>query len=348
MNFKRILKSIIILVITTLSCISCKNAKTTETNNPVVIGYLTSHRVNALDSGHYNRLTHVIYKKIKPLADGGLLINKRIIEDIKTIKNQIKGKNIKLIAGFGGGEISGYSEFMDQLTQNKTARENLAKNLKAFCVNNKIDGVDINWEHPKTNLQRDNLALAMRQIAKEFEGTELLLTAAFNSSSKCGLETAKRLAPYIDFVNIMTYDIYESNIHATVNHYTRVIESYIEAGIDKAKIVPGLPFYGKEVDKMSDGKPGRSAVVYRKIIELKPEMPEDVNIVDVTKVVNGRSSDIKYAFDSVDKIRAKTKIALELGVAGVMIWEVGHDVKSTSTKSLLWAIQNEISKASSK
>ncbi len=342
MKSKLILKSLIILVITVSSCISCNNNNTTKTNSPVVIAYLPSYEVDDFYVGHYDKITHVIYKQMKPLADGELSFNKLGFRNIKIIKNQIKDKEVKLLVGVAGGAASGYSEFMDILTRDAKARENLAKNLKAFCFDNGIDGVDINWEHPKSDEQRDNLALTVNCIAKEFKGTDLELTAAFNSSAKCGLQTAKRLAPFVKYVSIMTYDMFSKNSHAPIALYKRVINNYINSGIPKSKIVPGLPFYGKEIMKKSYGKPCRSAIAYNKVMKLNKNIAPTINFINVNKPYNDSTYVVKYSFDGIDKIRAKTKFTLQQGLAGVMIWQIGQDIASSSEKSLLSVVDQVI------
>ncbi len=96
--------------------------------------------------------------------------------------------------------------------------------VKLSCKNGGIDGIDMDWEFPGLSWSGDpnaydatvdvaNHVLLMRQL-RETLGTQYLLTYAGYCMDKQPItggwryiDIAAVAPPYVDFVNIMTYDL---------------------------------------------------------------------------------------------------------------------------------------------
>lgn len=302
--------------------------------SPVVLSYVPHYRVNSIDSLAYDMVTHVIYKQVKPLADGSLYFDATDQERLDRLKEVIGTRDVKIILGVGGGAASGDSEFFRTLTANPTSIANLAANLKQTCIDNNLDGVDVNWEHPTTTTDKNNAVKMFKKISEELRPDGYLVTSAFSSNYNSGLSLAERVHQYLDMINIMIYDWVDgSGNHVTYSMFTQKVDEYINSGIPKWKIIPGVPFYGREVDPNSDGVAGRGAKTYTWIAN-------NYNITPSQNIAGG------YSFDGVTKIKKKSQYSLSKGLRGVMIWEMGQDVNPKSDKSLLRSCAREILGAS--
>lgn len=134
---------------------------------------------------------------------------------------RLKSRNPKLkvllsVGGWGRGNFS-------PMAQDDTKRKAFAKACRAFCDKYNLDGIDIDWEFPGNNSsgetspsgEKQNFNLLMRDL-REALGNELLLTMA--SSSDPGYYDFKGCIQYLDFVNVMTYDM-----SGPPNHHSSMI-----------------------------------------------------------------------------------------------------------------------------
>lgn len=125
----------------------------------------------------------------------------------------------------------------------------------------RFDGLDLDWEYPTQRGgapgDRANFATLVQELHTEFQPHKLLLTSAIGASSRV-IDSAydvPQLSRYLDFMHIMCYDyggawdrrvtanapLYgddDLNVHATV-------QKLLALGASPAKIVLGVPFYGR-------------------------------------------------------------------------------------------------------
>ena len=137
----------------------------------------------------------------------------------------------------------------------------------------------------------------------------------------------------VDHVNIMAYDgqwdgdynaanlspyTYNENI---VNYWSTLFDTH---QISKEKLVLGVPLYAQPED------PQGKQISYETIINHNPEnaMKDIISINGMTYHYNGETT-----------VQKKTKLALEHGFGGMMMWEIGHD---SEDESLVTAITEAI------
>lgn len=181
--------------------------------------------------------------------------------------------NLKILLSIGGAHNDyGFSD----MVVNHASRKTFIKSIKHILRNNMLDGIDLDWEFPSLhNLpanweekrERQHFSQLLREIRMEYnrEKRNYLLTVAVAAP-----ETIVNIAYdvdqinlYVDYVNIMTYDFHsfskytpftglnsplyhrksEQMYMATLNiNYT--VQMYINKGLDRNKIVVGIPTYG--------------------------------------------------------------------------------------------------------
>ncbi|MES1161154.1 MAG: glycosyl hydrolase family 18 protein, partial [Bacteroidota bacterium] len=95
---------------------------------------------------------------------------------------------------------------------------------------------------------------------------------------------------------------------------------------DLSKMVIGVPFYGNQFSSTSGGY--APAITYASIMNANPNLKTD------------QDQDSLTFFNSAALIRQKIEYAKFNGLKGIMIWELGQDLPSTNTKSLLRAVSD--------
>jgi GH18 family chitinase len=145
---------------------------------------------------------------------------------------------------------------------------------------------------------------------------------------------------YVDHVNIMAYDGHWDGEYNAANlspySFVENIVSYWSTlfdkhGIEKEKLVLGVPFYAQPEDVSI------KQVSYEAIINSNP-----TNAKRDTVQMNGTT----YHYNGVTTIQKKTNLALDNGFGGMMLWELGHDAKGSH--SLTSVISQVLEKGNAK
>ena len=127
----------------------------------------------------------------------------------------------------------------------------------------------------------------------------------------------------VDRVEAMLYDIYDDDgRHATYELCTELSEKFAKAGIDKAKVDFGLPFYARPTDN------GAYWYAWRDYCDLA------AGDGAYTDEAIGKT----FYFNTPDIVTQKTNYAIENGFGGMMVWNYSYDLPSTDDRSLLRAV----------
>ena len=240
------------------------------------------------------------------------------------------------------------------MAKSDTYRKAFAKDCRDFCSKWGIDGIDIDWEFPglswsghacDPSVDVENHVLLMKQL-RETLGTRYMLTYAGYAkdvveSSDGGRKYIDIAAvdPYVDFVNIMTYDLDAAPKHQSAlkdkNAYLdcdRAVNAYLNAGVAPSKLVLGIPFYGRH---SFDSSP--SAIDYNKIILLDKSIykidnwDSNASVPYVTE--NGR---YYCGYDNPKSIAIKGDWIRGLGMKGMMYWDYNADDNQHTLCKAVW------------
>jgi len=192
-----------------------------------IIGYYPSWKSYSgftPDKLDASKLTHINYAFAYIGQDNKIKLGypDKDPENFKEI-NELKiiNPDLKILISVGGWNWSG--KFSDTAST-EIARVTFAKSCVEFITEYEIDGIDLDWEYPvggglSTNSKRpqdkQNFTLLLKEIRKELDELELkdnknyLLTIA-GGASKYYLNNIEpdKIKEYIDFANIMTYDLH--------------------------------------------------------------------------------------------------------------------------------------------
>ena len=239
-------------------------------------------------------------------------------------------------------------------------RKAFAEDCLAFVRKWGIDGIDIDWEFPGISWSGhacdpahdvENYTLLMKQL-RETLGSQYLLTYAGYVMNVQGGEgnwryiDVKAVDPYVDFVNIMTYDIaagsegQHQSAWKRPDYYwdcVRAIDAYISAGISPSKLVLGIPFYARHAWDNSDGFKG--CVDYGKFATefpasggFKIDNWDDKGEVPYVS----RNGKIWAGYDNPKSIGLKAERILQMGMKGLMYWDYDADDAAGTLRCAVW------------
>ncbi len=312
------------------------NAYSTD-NSFKIVAYMPSYRDPALiDNSKYKMITHLFYAFLSPsvIADGSLMALPQQAR-FSTMQKKAKDNNVKF--GISIGIANGVTqETFSTIAKSPIARAFFVKNIVDFAKNNNLDGVDMDWEYPRTQItngligpNKDFTAL-MKELSNELHKLNKFLSAAitpgvYASTNKDAIE--QEVYQYVDFFNIMQYDgagydTTEPLNHASLKMTNASLDYWLNnKGLPYKKAILGMPLYGKNA--AGNSKSFRDIEASRANINL--------NIATIDGV--------DYGYNGIQLIKEKTQIAKDRSM-GVMFWEFAHD--SNTSNSLIRAANDQL------
>ena len=312
------------------------------------------------------KLTHINYAFVNVQDSLAVLTNLQTDSTNFRKLNELKKINpdLKILISIGGWA---WSENFSDAVLTESSRRKFAKSGVDIIRDYKLDGVDIDWEYPgmkgeEGNIYRpedkENFTLMFKAFREELDkfgqetGKRYLLTAAVGGSKSFIEHTDMgALAPYMDYVLIMTYDYGGRN--GTVGHHTnlyadkrdkeassadRSIKNFIAAGLPANKIGIGAAFYGKGWEAESTANNGLGQKRVKSIqgggySKIKDSL---VNQNGYTKYYDKKakapylfnpSTKVLITYDDEKSVRDKCKYVKKNNLAGIFFWEYFSDPK---------------------
>jgi chitinase len=326
-----------------------------------------------------SKLTHINYAFANISSDNKIMLGYPDIDsqNITQLNNlKVKYPNLKTLIAVGGWSWSGrFSNvaFTDQ------SRITFAKSCVDFIKKYGFDGIDLDWEYPvsgglSTNIRRPedkvNFTLLLKEIRKQLDaqgnidGKHYILSFA-GAAGTWYLNNIELsvLEQYVDYANIMTYDIHgtwEQNTNFNAPLYNTIdsplninnwsvdatIKAWQNVGFPSNKIVMGVPFYGyiyKSVANTNNGLyqtySGGASISYNNIAGNYLKTPGYTRYFHSDAMVpwlfNG-STFITY--EDEQSMTLKAQYIKSKGLGGAMIWELSQD----PNRVLLNALYNNL------
>ena len=206
-------------------------------------------------------------------------------------------------------------------------RKSFARDCARIVKESGLDGIDIDWEYPGSGLagissspdDRTNFTLLMRDLRASL-GKRSLLTIA----SVCNADYIdfKAVLPYLDYVNVMSYDMGTQHTHHAALYRSgyagyctadEAVRKHIDAGVPRQKIVMGMPFYGRGVEGYVPYREGESSEV---------EFWDDTAKVPM---ILDSLGNMLFGYENARSIAEKCRYIVSGGLRGGMYWEYNDD-----------------------
>lgn len=357
---------------------------TPEVNTPSsnkVVGYYaawatyygyTPTKIDATKLTHINYAFANIGSDLK-LTLGYPDIDANNIKLLNSLKTQ--NPNLKTLISVGGWS---WSQRFSDAALTEASRTAFAESCVNFITTYGFDGVDLDWEFPvsgglATNVKRpedkQNFTLLLQKIREKLDerGTldnkHYLLTIAGGADSSYvkNVELSK-IASYLDYATIMTYDLHGmwdsyTDLHAPLYDNTdsspqykasvdSAVNSWLNASYPSDKLVLGIPFYGyiySSVNNSNNGLyqkyGGSNSISYQDIVTNYLNKPGYVrNFHSQSLVPSLFNGSVFISYEDSQSIAAKMEYIKSKNLAGAGAWELSQD----SNGELLNAIYNGI------
>jgi hypothetical protein len=149
---------------------------------------------------NYDKFTHLVYFSLSPYSSGNLNTNNVDTLDLQEFVTNAKANGIKAMIDVGGW---GRSTYFSDMAADTVSRARFVTNIKQFCLDYNLDGVDLDWEPVSTEIDRNNYSLLIEELYNEFEPLGLILTVSVYAF---GEEFTPEAINYLDWLNIMAYN----------------------------------------------------------------------------------------------------------------------------------------------
>lgn len=276
-------------------------------------------------------------------------------ESIASIKKNYP--NLKICLSFTHGVANSDNKqggSFSALCKSESGRKAFAEDCKAFLNKYNLDGVDLDWEYPglswsgaacDPSCDVDNYVLLVKQLRETF-GDRYTISYAGYCTDKVSVTGGwryvdiKAMDPYVDYVNIMTYDLDEAPHHHSAlsdprayKDCNRSVKAYLDAGVAPGKLVLGIPFYGRHSWSKSP-----TAITYKSILSMDPYQyrRNQWDSQASCPYVETMSGEFFCGYDNPRSIALKGEWVRKQGLRGMMFWEYDQDDARGTLRHAVW------------
>lgn len=339
---KRIVLAIFALLLFLL--VSCSGTWEWEGLHPadkVMIAYVTSWSKHEVDPLY---LTHINYAfaHVDSTFDRVRVDNPSRLESVVKLKKRYPYLKVLLsIGGWGSGNFS-------EMAADSSLRWAFAQDCRRCIEQYNLDGIDIDWEYPTTGMAKisysendtENYTKLMRDIRGAI-GDDKLLTHATSATAK--YIDHKSVDKYIDFTNVMAYDLgwapyHNSPLYPTVHMETMCVDdavkAHIQAGVPPEKLVMGLAFYGRG----KKGFPRQRDLTQAHLAEGNYTFCWD-SAGQVPYIVD-ESGELVFGYENETSLALKAEYIRKHNLKGAMYWSYSGDNAAGDLRRCVFKVLN--------
>lgn len=253
---------------------------------------------------------------------------------LKKVKPELKV--VLSIGGWGSGRFS-------EMVSDPALRQKFAQDCLRVVEEFGLDGIDIDWEYPTSNAagiscaptDTRNYTLLMRDIRKAI-GKDRILSQATVAS--CKYIDYKAVDKYVDYTNVMTYDMGDEHTHNSPLYQSKYVHSvsadecmqmYLAAGVPREKLVMGLAFYGKGRRDFRGKWDKTSLTAPRGYTQLRDTLARVPYVVD-------ENGEFVFGYEDNQSLREKAQYIKAQGFLGGMYWCYEGDTPAGDMRRTVW------------
>jgi chitinase len=316
-----------------------------------------------------NRITHVNFAFARIDGTGRVVLpdaaSATRLDEIVAVKRVAPA--LKVLISVGGWGADGFSDAA--LTDESRAR--FVASAAALMRTHGADGIDVDWEYPGQDVagicarpeDRRNFTLLLAALRAQLDtqagsdgraaGDGYLLTIASADGQYFEHVEMDRLHAYLDWINVMAYDFYNS-LTPTTGHHAGLyraaaapassrwadasIAQHLAAGVPAQKLVLGVAFYGRRFEGVEPRELGRNqpyaryggdhayAELAAAYIDRNGYAAHWDDTAQAPWLWNAATRSF-VSYDDPRSIALKAAYARGRGLGGVMFWELSQDAQ---------------------
>jgi chitinase len=325
-----------------------------QRNNFNVIAYY-SGGLAQLDSIDVSKITHIIYcfghlKENRYHLNGAR--DTAMIRKMVSLKS--KNQKLKVLVSLGGW---GGCRTCSEVFSTAENRKAFAASVKTLNDYFKTDGIDLDWEYPTVSgypghrfapEDKPNFTALVKELRNTLGKRNLVTFAAggFQNFLDSAVEW-KEVTRYVDFINLMTYDLI-SGYSTSTGHHTALyslpqqrestdnaVSYLLKIGVPANKLVIGAAFYGRMWENVPDVdnglyQPGKfkTSISYKRFPQqLSTSLGYNYYWDDKAKAPYIYNAALKQfvTYDDKQSIKLKSQYVADKRLNGIMFWELSHD-----------------------
>lgn len=290
-----------------------------------VVAYVTSWSDVTPDPRLVTNINYA-FGHVSETFDGVGIANPERLKKIADLKRLYPELEVQLsIGGWGSGRFS-------EMASDPRLRASFSNDCRRVMEEFNLDGIDIDWEYPTSNAagissspdDTKHFTLLMQDLRKALPEGSLLTLAAVSNAQFIDF---KDIMPYVDFINIMSYDMsrppkHHSPLHSSStcgeNSAESALKAYLDAGVPAEKLTLGLPFYGRGMEPYTD-------FVDYKDIAIKPGCKEMWDMKACAPYIADADGQLVLGFENIKSISQKCDFIKENKLLGAMYWDYDGD-----------------------
>lgn len=304
---------------------SARAAKKETKQNGRVVAYVTSWSGVLPDPFAMTNINYA-FGHVNDTFDGVRIDNPERLSRMAKLKKDNPKLEVQLsIGGWGSGNFS-------EMAADPKLRKKFAKDCKRIVKEYGLDGIDIDWEYPGSGAagissspdDKENFTLLMKDLRKALGKGNLLTMASISSAAFVDFPAIMK---YLDFVNIMAYDMASPPKHHSPLHSSETlgrhsaesaVEAHIKAGVPASKLILGIPFYGR------GNGPYSNFTDYRRL-QIADGCTECWDSIACAPYIADSEGKLVLGYENPQSIGLKCDFIREKGLLGAMYWDYAGD-----------------------
>ncbi len=277
-----------------------------------VVAFLPSWSISE-DVIPFNSLTHLQYASIRPTSNGGVTMieNPQRLEEVVS---KAHANDVKVGIAVGGWSNLKNEDFQEMASEPRY-RQNFISNVLLLLEKYHLDGVDVNWQYPSTDVDQTNYTELLNELSRALHLKAKYLSATVAASGEEADKIQNQVFSVVDFFNLQAYDAAAGQDYSSYAIALSGINYWVNRGLPSSKIVLGIPFHAQPTWKS-----------YKTL---------------VSEGANANTDAHKGNFyNGLYTVKQKTQLALDRNMGGIMISDITQD--ATGKNSLMQAIHQSI------
>ena len=307
-----------------------------------VVAYVTSWS-DVIPSPYDMTNINYAFGHVNDTFNGVRIDNPERLRRISQLKRENPNLEVQLsIGGWGSGRFS-------EMVADPKLRKSFAKDCRRIVDEYKLDGIDIDWEYPTSNSagissspdDTANFTLLMKDLREALPENALLTLATISSADFIDFPA---IMSYVDFVNIMAYDMASPPRHHSPLHSSHTlgeasaesaVAAHLKAGVPAGKLTLGLPFYGR-------GKGPYSNFTDYRNLKIMEGCSERWDSDACAPYIADSEGTLVLGYENPRSIALKCDFIKDKGLLGAMYWDyAGDNAAGDLRKAVADAIMRE-------